>query len=540
MTATADVVFVNGPVVTVDETYPHPEAVAVTGDRITAVGTRDEVMALRSAATEIVDLSGRALLPGFVEAHTHPTQEQLLFTDAVVDIRPVTIATADGVDRAMRDACARTAAGRPLVFNGLDALLQKGAPTPTKASLDALAGDRPVAVWHNSGHLAWGNTAALRYAGLPADAPDPAGGRFGRDEHGHLDGSAYETPAILALIGPMIASLGTALEPLAAQHAGLAARGITMCSDMGFSDRLRPLVQKLYDTGRAKVRMRVYEMSDPGGAATVPLANGDDMFKQIGVKLWADGSPWVGTVATSFPYLDTPATRAIGLEPGHRGHANYTPEQLDAVLAAYYPAGWQMSCHVHGDLGVDMILDAYAKALAAHPRDDHRLRLEHCGAMTAEQYRRARTLGVTCSLFVDHLYYWGDVLEDDLFGAEHGSVWMRAKSALDAGVRISFHNDAPVTPEEPLRNMATAITRRGRSGRVHGPAERIGFAQALRAQTIDAAYQLFADDVAGSITPGKYADFAVLEADPRTTDPDALAGLAVTETWLGGARTYGG
>ncbi len=153
---------------------------------------------------------------------------------------------------------------------------------------------------------------------------------------------------------------------------------------------------------------------------------------------------------------------------------------------------------------------------APHPRDDHRLRLEHVGAITDAQLARAHALGVTCSLFVDQLHYWGDVIVDGLFGPEHGERWMPCGSAVATGMRISLHNDPPVTPEEPLRNISVAATRRG-AQRPRARHRRSGSRceQAIRAQTIDAAYQLFADDRIGSIEVGKYADLVVLSADPR-------------------------
>ncbi|SLH10065.1 Amidohydrolase family protein [Mycobacteroides abscessus subsp. abscessus] len=160
--------------------------------------------------------------------------------------------------------------------------------------------------------------------------------------------------------------------------------------------------------------------------------------------------------------------------------------------------------------------------------------------MTAEQFRRAARLGVTCSLFIDHIYHWGDVLVDDLFGPDHGAHWTRARSALDAGVRISFHNDSPVTEEEPLRNIAAAVTRTTRTGRVLAPQERITLDQALRAQTLDAAYQLFADDITGSLTPGKYADLVVLDRDPYDVDPAELPAIEVHATYLAGTPTFTG
>jgi predicted amidohydrolase YtcJ len=143
-----------------------------------------------------------------------------------------------------------------------------------------------------------------------------------------------------------------------------------------------------------------------------------------------------------------------------------------------------------GDAGVDTILDVYEEALRRWPRDDHRLRLERVGAIRPEQLQRAYDLGVTCSIFVDQIHYWGDVIVDGLFGPEHGERWMPCGSAVATGMRISLHNDPPVTPEEPLRNISAAATRIAPSGRVLAPEERLTVEQAIRAQTIDAAWQL--------------------------------------------------
>jgi predicted amidohydrolase YtcJ len=309
-----------------------------------------------------------------------------------------------------------------------------------------------------------------------------------------------------------------------------------MCSEMAFDPMFRPALDAL--RGELSVRLRTYEMSTAAMSTTEQPANGDDVVRQVGIKIWVDGSPWIGNIDLTFPYLDTDATRTIGVTPGSCGHANYTREQLTDIVAAYFPLGWQMACHVQGDAGVDTILDVYEQALAAHPRDDHRLRLEHVGAITDEQLQRAHHLGVTCSIFVDQIHYWGDILVDGLFGPEHGSRWMPAGSAVATGMRISLHNDPPVTPEEPLRNISVAATRVAPSGRVLGPEQRLTVEQAIRAQTLDAAWQLFSDDVAGSLEVGKYADLVVLSADPRAVPPEAIADLDVRATYLAGTRVY--
>jgi predicted amidohydrolase YtcJ len=159
--------------------------------------------------------------------------------------------------------------------------------------------------------------------------------------------------------------------------------------------------------------------------------------------------------------------------------------------------------------------------------------------MTPEQYARAARLGIACSIFIDHLWYWGDVLVDGLFGEEHGAHWARAGSSFRAGVRTSFHNDGSVTPIEPLRNMQVAVTRTSRRGRVLAPEECITIEQALRAQTIDAAYQLFMDGIVGSIEPGKYADLVVLSRDPTAVPPEEIATIGVIATFLGGRQVFG-
>ncbi|OBI86532.1 amidohydrolase [Mycobacterium sp. 1245805.9] len=532
--AVADLV-VTGTVLTVDDAQPTAEALAVADGRIVFVGTRAEVEPFIGPGTRTVDVGGGCVMPGFVEAHGHPLMEAVALSDRIVDIRPVTVPKADDVVAAiLREAAARGPAGAYL--NGWDALLQPGLPQPTLAWLDEIAPDGPLVIIHNSGHKAFFNSRAAELGGLTRDTPDPKGAKYGRDADGELDGTAEEIAAVFPLLnGAITADSYPAM--LLAECARLNRAGLTTCSEMAFDPNFGPLVAQLHD--RLTVRLRTYEVSNPQMATAATPGQGDDMLRQVGIKIWVDGSPWIGNIALSFPYLDTEATRTIGIPPGSCGCANYTAEQLREIVGAYYPLGWQMACHVQGDAGVDTILDVYEEALTRHPRDDHRLRLEHVGAIRPEQLRRAADLGVTCSIFVDQIHYWGDVIVDGLFGEERGSRWMPAGSAVATGMRISLHNDPPVTPEEPLRNISVAATRTAPSGRVLAPEERLTVEQAIRAQTIDAAWQLFADDVIGSLEVGKYADMVVLSADPRTVPPERIADLEVRAAYLAGRQVHG-
>lgn len=531
--AAADLV-IRGTILTVDASQPTAEALAVADGRIIAVGKRADVEGRIGPETQTIDVDG-CVLPGLVEAHGHPLMEAIVLSDRMVDIRPVTLPKADDVVAAIRaEIVTRGADGAYL--NGWDPLLQAGLPEPTLEWLDGLAPDTALVIVHNSGHKAYFNTAAAQRVGLTRDTPDPKGASYGHDAKGDLDGTAQEIQAVFPL-------LSGAIQPsdypamLRAELARLNRAGLTTCSEMAFDPVFRPVVEQMRDD--LTVRLRAYEISNPAMATDMTPANGDDLFRQTGIKIWVDGSPWIGNIDLSFPYLDTDATRIIGVPTGSCGCANYTREQLTEIVGAYFPRGWQMACHVQGDAGVDTILDVYEEVLRRHPRTDHRLRLEHVGAIRDEQLQRAHDLGVTCSIFVDQIHYWGDVIVDGLFGPERGNRWMPCGSAVRTGMRISLHNDPPVTPEEPLRNISVAATRTAPSGRVLGPEQRISVEQAIRAQTIDAAWQLFADDIVGSLEVGKYADMVVLSEDPRTVPPEAIADLEVRATFLGGKQVYG-
>jgi predicted amidohydrolase YtcJ len=380
--AAADLV-ITGTVLTVDDVRPTAEALAIADGRIVAVGGRAEVGDWIGRDTETIDVGGGCVLPGFVEAHGHPLMEAMALSDRIVDIRPVTMRGADDVVAAIRrEVAERGSAGAYL--NGWDPLLQPCLPEPTQSWLDAVAPDGPLVILHDSGHKAFFNSHAARLAGLTRDTPDPEGARYGRDADGELDGTAEETGAVFPLLRGAIAP-GDYPTMLLAECARLNGAGLTTCSEMAFDPAFRPLVEHLRD--QLTVRLRTYEISNPQMATDASPGDGDDMLRQVGIKIWVDGSPWIGNIDLTFPYLDTAATHTIGVAPGSCGHANYTRAELAEIVGAYFPRGWPMACHVQGDAGVDTILDVYEEALRRNPRDDHRLRLEHVGA-GRQVYRR--------------------------------------------------------------------------------------------------------------------------------------------------------
>ncbi len=543
---TADFIITGGPIVTVAPGAPEAEAVAVTGGRIAGVGAKDDVLGLRGPGTRVIDLGGRTLLPAFVEAHSHPSQIAAALAPPSIDVRPFTVPTGAGVMQKLTEAVRAAPPNAPIVLYGIDILLQTDLSLPTRQQLDRLAPGNPVVVVANSGHAAYANSAALNLARITRDTPDPVGGKYGRGPDGELTGEVAETPAIMRLMTPLAQDTAGALPgTMRWAYGQLAQAGIATTTEHAYSSAYAEVFRQLAAEPDCALRIRAYEIGSPQPASDAAHTGGEfpggaTLFAQIGMKLWADGSPWQGNIDTTFPYLTDETTARMGLGPDHHGGMNYTPEQIEQLAAAFVRQGWQLSTHVHGDAAVDAVLDAYERALSGGDGRDLRLRLEHVGAMRPEQFSRARRLGATVSLFIEHVYYWGDVLVDELFGDPHGSHWMSAKAALDAGLEISFHNDGTVTPPSPLGNIATAVTRTARgSGRVLAAEQRIGIDAAIRAETLGPAWQLHLDKDIGSLEPGKFADFAVLSGNPRTTAPDRLRELTVDATYLMGRQTYG-
>lgn len=507
------------------------EAMLVQDGKILATGA----LADMPKAENTIDVGEGFAIPGLIEPHGHPSEAALLLSDLVVDIRPVVVDTADGVMKKIKQGLAKKP--QILLANGWDGLLQKGLTTPQIDELDRLAGETPLLIVHNSGHSAYFNSAMAKLAGVTRDTPDPAGASFVRDEKGELTGVALEAAAVMKISLPAMVAAKEQMPHIFMNHLmDLRARGITTVGDLGWDPAMvNPLVDAIRAQTELPVRLRTYEMSKPGATAGVPFVNGDEVCRQVGIKIWSDGSPWVGNIGMSFAYLDTQATRNLGLEAGHIGKANYTTEQMIEIASQYAGEGWQFACHSHGDAAIDSTLDAYEAVIRKFSLNDHRYRIEHAGLMTPEQFKRAYDMGVTVSLFVDHITYWGDTLIDDLFGKEHGSRWADAASAFEAGHRATFHNDGWVTPNEPLRNIAVAETRTSRTGRHLDGARGASRKDTLKAHTSYAAWQLKSEHEVGSFKPGMLADFTVLSVDPRTALPEQLAEAKVITSALSGA-----
>ena len=541
----ADLIIKASTIVTMDEANPRAEAIAVdtTTGQITAIGSLADVQAASPGVT-VTDLGTTVLMPGLIDAHNHPALSGMVTQEPSYWIAPyMGYPTYADVQALWKKLDSELPPGQPVICNGLDRLLHQ-APELTKTDLDVFFPTRPALVLDNSGHEAYFNSGVIALNGWEGSKPpaDPVGARFGRNADGTSNGRAYETAALLEAASKLLPlAVPHPLLSLARWLTLMSSHGITMTTEHTYQDSMLKGYAACASLPEIPVRVALYHMSIDATCGD-PLTSPDPtkLWKQ-GIKLWADGSPWNGTIASSFPYLDTPRVKnaQIPLGPGGEGMMDYTRAELDQVLATYAPTGFQFAFHVNGDVGLDVVLDAYEHALVENKLlgTDHRWRVEHVGGCRGDQFDRAASLGVSISMLPAQFIYWGDLLDGVMFPPEIGSQWMRAGDAFRSGALVTFHNDGSVSPPIPLLNIQSMVTRRTPSGALHGPEQQVTLDDAIKAHTVNAARQLGREHDLGSLAVGKLADLVELSADPYAVDSDKLTDeVKVLGTWVSGRK----
>jgi len=527
----AEFIFTNGPIYTMANGAPEARALAVRNGRIAAVGSMESVAPFRGPDTQVIDLAGRTLLPGFVEPHMHSS---LAVLDSWLDVGPFTTTSIDQALQKIRAEAARSKPGDWIRAQLLDPSLMPG-PAVTRQRLDAVAPNNPVFILESNGHIGYVNSAALKLANVTRDTPNPPQGRFVRDDNGELTGRLEESPAYgpflkvmpmpdaAQLVGSIrkLFNRASAVGCTSLHDAGIGAGGVHDLDILNAAMRDDPPVRYAGFLTSDRMDGWIERGLKPGA--------GTDRFRLQGIKFWSDGSNQARTGYQREPYLGSTS----------RGALNYTAEQLVAGVQRAHDLGWQVGIHANGDAAIDVTLDVYESVLKRSPRADHRHRIEHCSVLHPEQIQRMAKLGVSPSFLIGHVHYWGRAFRDNILGPERVRYYDPCASALKGGLRISLHSDYNVTPIEPLRYVDNAVNRTMRDGgEVLNPAERISVAQALRAVTIDAAWQCQMDQIVGSLEAGKYADLVILDRDPFKIPPEEVGRLKVQETWLEGKRRY--
>jgi predicted amidohydrolase YtcJ len=535
----AQQLFINGNVLTMDAENRIVEALAVRDDRIEAVGSTEEIMALAREGAEVVDLGGRTLLPGFIDAHGHfPGSGQKVIA-ADLSSPPVgTATTMSDVLAALRQRAETTPAGEWVSgFNYDDTLLAE-MRHPTRAELDAVSSSHPVVAMHVSGHMLVANSLALAAVGIDASTPDPEGGVIGRMPGSQEPNGLLEETARLGVM-TKLQDIGVmdAYRMMKAAANEYAARGVTTAQSGWVSKKIATGLSLFSKLGVIPQRLILWPAESEFGES---LLNGDynpadynsDRLQMGAVKLVADGS-----IQGYTGYLSQPYYTPYHGDATYRGYPSIPRDKLFEQVAALHKAAYQIAIHGNGDAAIEDILDAFEAAQAEHPVADPRMILVHAQMAREDQVARMKALGVTPSFFSAHTWYWGDRHRDIFLGPERAAIISPAKWAQDYGLRFSSHLDTPVTPMLPLQAVWSQVERITYGGDVLGPEQRIGVMDALRAVTIDAAWQVFQEGNRGSLEPGKYADLVVLSGNPLV-DPMDMRELEVEQTVIGGATVY--
>ena len=538
--AWADIIFFGGDIVTIDHSRPLAEALAVGNGRIMEVGDRNEVFQLNGPQTRFVDLGGRTLIPGLIEPHTHILLSALVYD--WIDVSGFSNASGAEVLDKLHKAAAEVKPGEWIKAFGYDPILTRDLKGLNADLLDQISITNPVFLQIQPMHTAYVNHKALEVVGITKDTPQPVDGQFVKDEAGNPTGVLIEQGGILPFTAAIVRNSASNARELINNQMGRYARAgyttIGVMGDFPFFPHAYPTLRQLAEADGSPLRMVLLDkvtdfergLDTVGGPAT-------GRFKSIGVKLWYDGSPYSGNMFLDHDYLNSQLMQeGLSVPKGTRGYAMIPKETLHQLVKKYHDRGMQISIHAQGDRAIREVIDVFEEVIRASPRDDHRHRLEHCALFPADQLERAARLGLTPSWHINHIYYYGEALRDEIIGADRAARMMPVADANRHGLRGSLHNDSPMYPAEPFKLMRTAVTRKTRNNQVIGADQAISAWGALKALTINAAWQLFLEDQLGSLERGKVADLVVLSENPLKTDPDHLDRIRVVETYSDGRR----
>ena len=523
----AEIVVRKANVITVDENQPRAQAFAIADGRFVFVGAEGAVERFVGPHTRVLDLAGKTVVPGFIDAHAHPGPEYPEDSPwASVDCRPDRVRTIEALLAALKRKAEGTSIGHWVTGSRYQET--KLGRHPTRWDLDRASTNHPIIISHSSGHQSVCNSLALQLAKVNRETPDPAGGKFVRDERGELTGLLQERAAgIVRAAGPRRPTPPEA-ETLAAYRAAFRRylkRGVTSVHVAGTTPQTAAMLERAR-TGDLPLRFYIMlrEGSLDAALQRARASKPEDPGVRYGaIKIFHGNSLSGHTCWLSKPYANRPDY--FGVPPAR------SQEALNRLILSVHEAGLQACVHSNGDREISMLLNAFEEAFRQKPRADHRHRIEHCSVVTQELLHRIKKLGL---VIVPHSYIWehGDKME--AYGEERWDWMHPARSLLDLGIPMAGHSDDPVSVADPLLRIQDMVTRTSAEGKVYGLKQRITSEEALRAWTLGGAFASFEEDRKGSIAPGKLADFVVLSADPLRAPPTQIKDIIVERTFVGG------
>ncbi|MGI9243650.1 MAG: amidohydrolase [Verrucomicrobiales bacterium] len=531
----AETIYTGGMILTMHDDQPRVEAVAVMDGKIVAVGGRDEVLKRKNDATKLIDLEGRTMLPGFVDAHGHVMGGGLQALSANL------LAPPDGevrdiatLQQTLRDWMAENRQAvekiKLVVGFGYDNAQLAELRHPRREELDAISEEVPIVLVHQSGHIISVNSVALEAGGISAQSENPQGGVIQRRDGGTEPNGVLEETAAFPLLIKLLGRVGPE------GSSAFIRAGAEMWARFGYTTaqdgRTMPGALKSLKAAAARGDLEIDVVSYPDVLVDREIIKKEfspayvNRFRVAGAKLTIDGSPQGFTAWRDRPYF-----KPVGdYPPGYSGYAAATPAQVGEAIDWTFANNIQIITHSNGEAASDQLIAHIAAATKKHGGGDRRPVLIHGQFLREDQIDSFNSLNVIPSLYPMHTFYWGDWHREHTVGPKLSDNISPTGWCVARGMKFTTHHDAPVALPNSMRVLDATVTRRSRSGDIIGPEQRVDVMTALKAMTIWPAWQHFEEESKGSIEVGKLADFVILDKDPTAVDPEGLDLIKVVET----------
>ena len=533
----ADTIYINGNIITIDDTNPTAEAIATKNGLIQGVGTYKEILKLKGKKTKLVDLKGTTLVPGFVDAHSHfagvGTQSIVANLLPAPDGHVNTIADLQNELRYFLDNSPIAKNYQVVIGFNYDDSQLKEKRHPNRHDLDAVTTELPIVIMHQSGHLGVYNSKALELMGINAQTQDPLGGIIERESDGMTPSGVMQENAHFMIFFRLIPDF-TPEDLVKLYKAGehrYVSNGFTTVQD-GKSDlaTLSVLPEIAKNVG---FDIDIISYLDLKVLKESPLLYSDLMsrdyqnrFRIGGVKLTFDGSPQGKTAWFTEPYLEPPS----GQGKDYSGYPAFENEEALQLMQLAYKNQWQLLVHTNGDAAIDQLINLVGQVSQEQSLGDHRTVMIHGQFTRKDQVSQLKALGIFPALYPMHTFYWGDWHRDSVASLQRASNISPTGWFVKEDMHFTIHSDAPVTFPNSMRILDSAINRVTRSGKTLGEEQKISPLDALKAMTIWGAYQHFEENIKGSIEKGKQADFVILDNNPLEIATDKIKDIKVLQT----------